>query len=74
MWVGINAGLTLCRGIALPVIRTTDPDEVLGENSLVEGVHIHRWVSLNSIDLRSVVPFSHRSSIWATSLFGLFAP
>jgi hypothetical protein len=68
--VGINTGLTLRRGIALPVVRPTNSDEVLGENPLVEGVHIVRCVSLNSIDLRSV-PFSHPSSIQAASFLGI---
>jgi hypothetical protein len=36
--VGINACLALRRGIALPVVRTADPDEFLSENSLVEGM------------------------------------
>jgi len=38
--VGINARLALRRGIALSLIRPTNPDEVLRENPLVEGVHI----------------------------------
>ena len=38
--VGINPCLALRSRIAFSVIRTTDPDEVLGKNSLVEGMHI----------------------------------
>ena len=38
--VGINPGLALRSRIALPVVRTADPDEVLGENPLVEDMHI----------------------------------
>jgi hypothetical protein len=36
--VGINPRLALRSRITLPVVRTTDPDEVLGENPLVEGM------------------------------------
>jgi hypothetical protein len=42
--VGINAGLALRRRIALPVIWTADPDEVLGKNPLVEGMHVDSCV------------------------------
>ena len=37
--VGINARLPLRCGIALPVVRPANPDEVLREDPLVEGVH-----------------------------------
>jgi hypothetical protein len=50
--VGIDARLTQRCGIPLPVVRTTDPNEVLGENSLVEGMHIVSCLSRKSIDLR----------------------
>ena len=53
--VGIDSRLTLSRRIALPVIGTADPDEFLGEKPLVEGMHSSRGVSLNSIDLRSLI-------------------
>ena len=39
LWTG-QARLALRRGIALSLIRPANPNEVLGENPLVEGVHI----------------------------------
>ena len=44
--VGINSRLALRSRIALPVVGTTDPDEVLGENPLVEGMHIDSRMNL----------------------------
>jgi hypothetical protein len=40
--------------IALAVVRTADPDKVLGENPLIEGMHIYSCVSLNSRDLHPI--------------------
>ena len=51
--LGINARLALCRGIALSLIRSTNTDEALRENLLVEGVHIGRCVGLNPNGARS---------------------
>jgi hypothetical protein len=39
--VGINARLPLCSCIALTVVWTADPDEVLGKDALIEGVETH---------------------------------
>ena len=41
----VNGGRPGSR-IALPVVGTTDPDEVLGENPLVEGMHIDSRMNL----------------------------
>src|SRR6266536_3907040 len=48
VWVRINPRLALRRRIALAVVRAADPDKVLGENSLIEGVHIDSYVRLGS--------------------------
>jgi hypothetical protein len=40
MGIGINPRLALRSCIAFPFVRTADSDEVLGENTLVEGMHI----------------------------------
>jgi hypothetical protein len=40
MRVRINASLALGGRIALAIVRTADPDEVLCENPLVEGMHV----------------------------------
>jgi len=39
--VGVDARLALRSRIALPVVWTTDPDEVLGKDTLIEGVETH---------------------------------
>ncbi len=39
--VGIDTRLALRSRIAFPVVRTADPDEILGENPLIEGVETH---------------------------------
>jgi len=39
--VGIDARLALRSRIALPVVWTADPDEVLGKDTLIEGVETH---------------------------------
>ena len=45
--VGINPSLALGSRIAFPFVRTADPDEVLGENPLVEGMHVDSCLGLN---------------------------
>ena len=40
MGVGINPSLALRSRVALPLVRTADPDELLSKNPLVEGTHI----------------------------------
>ena len=58
MRVGINARLALRRGIALSLIRPANPNKVLGENPLVEDVHIRSqcivaaWRSVRTIRTR----------------------
>jgi hypothetical protein len=39
--VGIDTRLALRSRIAFPVVRTADPDKILGENPLIEGVETH---------------------------------
>jgi hypothetical protein len=39
--VGIDTCLALRSRIAFPVVWTSDPDEILGENPLIEGVEVH---------------------------------
>ena len=41
MWVRIDAGLPLRRGVALAVVGSADADEVLGQHAEVEGVQGH---------------------------------
>ena len=37
--VGIDTRLALRRRISLALVRTANPNEILGENPLVEGMH-----------------------------------
>ncbi len=46
--VGINPRLALRSRIALPVVRTADPHEVLGEHAQIEGVERHRGTQFTS--------------------------
>ena len=42
MGIGVNSRLALRRCIAFPVVRATDPNQVLCENAAIERMQYHR--------------------------------